>query len=358
MEHGASRRNFLKLALKQTVDNAREAAREAGELRTEITRTALGLPELSPAPAPRLSITDPPRPRPTGRAGATERTVSLDELLTLASEHGLTARLDAVGALARASVRLVHAGSAGPCEPGRSRFGGEPDLPTDVEWPTWEGERLVLLAELALAELAPLLAPGTLPARGRLLVFYAAQAQPSGMRAEHGHAVRLLLTDEAPPGAGTDVTGYPITPTAELTLPRRWAAPVVALGLDDAEAAGWGDLRDRLAGLQGTTPEDRARDFRALHRLLGWPDERRGEMPLACELLARGAELADEPASLHPDAAVARERADGWRLLLQLSTDDELSWRWADRTDSRLFVWIHEERLAAGDLSAVRAFPQ
>jgi hypothetical protein len=103
--------------------------------------------------------------------------------------------------------------------------------------------------------------------------------------------------------------------------------------------------------------EESTGDLLALHRLLGWPDERRGEMPLACELLARGAELGDEPPDLHPQAERAREHVAGWRLLLQLSADDEVGWGWAGPR-TRCYVWVHEARLAAGDLTAVRAFVQ
>lgn len=359
MDSAASRRHFLKAAFRQTVRGTTEAARSYGELkRTLIFAT-------TEEPPPGLEL---PAPARTLRAGATRGGSAREQLPELARELGLEGCDDALRALARPSARLVHSGQAERKRLARSRFGGPPSLPEGTPWPSWNDAPLGFLAQLDLAEaeLAPALGASGLPREGRLLIFYATDAQPSGMRAGDEGAVRLLLADadaapldpaacEGPIAAAS----YAIAPSPELMLPRQWAAPVQALGLDDAELAAWGALRDRLAALQGTSGEAAAIDLLALHRVLGWPDERTGEMPLACALLARGVQLDRITApGFHPQAAAASEEAGDWRLLLQLSNDDELGWQWAGRPRSRLYVWIHAERLAAGDLSAVRAFPR
>jgi len=357
MDSAASRRHFLKAAFRQTLRGTREAARSYGQLRRELIFAT------KEEPPPGL---EPPAPARTLRASPTRGELAREQLLTPADEPGLARRHDAVQALARQSARLVHGSAPDTGTLPRSRFGGPPSLPAGTPWPRWNDAPLGFLAQLDLSELAPSLDAGELPREGQLLIFYATDAQPSGMRAGDAGAVRLLVVDaDATPldpaacEGPTAADSWAIEPSRELMLPRQWAAPVQALGLDDAETSAWGALRDRLATRQGTAAESASIDLLALHRVLGWPDERSGEMPLACALLARGAQLDRTTAlSFHPQAGAAAEEASAWRLLLQLSNDDELGWQWAGRPRARLYVWIHEERLAVGDLSAVRAFPR
>ena len=67
-----------------------------------------------------------------------------------------------------ASVRLV------PVEESsnRTRIGGEPDLPADVEWPTINGGPVPFLAQVDLAEIHAVLPIEHLPTSGLLSVFY------------------------------------------------------------------------------------------------------------------------------------------------------------------------------------------
>jgi uncharacterized protein YwqG len=148
--------------------------------------------------------------------------------------------------------------------------------------------------------------------------------------------------------------------SAERTLPRVWSAPVQALGLDTDEQQGWQQLRRRLAELQGVTladETDTTDQLPALHRLLGHPDERRGQMPLACEAAAHGIDLADKPPHAHPATRDLEAAADRWQLLLQLTTDDALGWTWREGRE-RLYLWIDTDDLHARDFSRVWAIPQ
>jgi hypothetical protein len=145
--------------------------------------------------------------------------------------------------------------------------------------------------------------------------------------------------------------------SAELQLPRAWSAPIQALGLDDVEHEAWEQLRRQLADRQGVELHDRMPGLQALHRLLGYPDERRGDMPVACELLARGHALGDDPPYAHPNAVDVEPEAGRWRLLLQLTVDDEIGWSWGAWCN-RLYFWIDERDLAAHDFTRVRGIAQ
>ena len=55
----------------------------------------------------------------------------------------------------------------------RSHFGGAPDLPPDMPWPSVEGEPLTFVVQLDLAALAEFEAASELPREGLLSFFYA-----------------------------------------------------------------------------------------------------------------------------------------------------------------------------------------
>jgi hypothetical protein len=340
-----SRRHFFKQL-------AGEIARGVQEV------TAPSTPQVAPTPPPEPHAS-PVAPAPLETATPTERGATLDELLTLAEAVGLGARHEAIRTLARASVRLTPAGPDTPLAVGGSRLGGAPDLPEGTSWPHWRGLPLTFRVQLDLAKVAGALAGGggepvAFPIEGTLACFSAAEP-PDGMRPDHMGACAALLTA---PVADVDVGyGQPAVLSRELVLPRVWAAPVAALELDPAEQEAWSELRSRLATSQGVEPADEATDREAPHRLLGYPDERRGEMPLACALLAEGLDPAGEAPALHPRARALEPSAARWRLLFQLVLDDRIGWHWGKRRE-RLYVWVHEDDLAAGGLSRLRAFVQ
>lgn len=339
-----SRRTFFKQIVGEIARGVQEIARPSAP---EPARPPATVTPLRPAPpAPR-------EPAPTSTRGAT-----LAELLALADEVGLAARRDDVARLARASVRLAAADATQETTLGGSRLGGAPDLPPETAWPHWRERPLTFLLQLDLAEVAPLLADGGgdavgLPREG-VLACFAAESPPDGFADEHAGACAVVAAAPPPPGS-EPAYGRPALLTRELMLPRCWAAPVTALALDADEAEAWTTLRRRLAELQGIVPADEDRVHEAPHRLLGYPDERSGAMPLACASLAAGLDATRPPLKTAPGGAELDAEALRWRLVLQLSLDDRIGWRWGDRRQ-RLYVWAHEDDLAAGELSRLRPF--
>jgi hypothetical protein len=192
---------------------------------------------------------------------------------------------------------------------GRSHLGDTPVLQLDLE------------------EVARVAGGGLgLPASGLLSCF------------REGDDVRLAVGED-----GADQARTPLGLSAELVLPRVWAAPAQALGLSPEETGAWETLRERLAELQGVEAPQHTPEY--VLRLLGYPEDRRGDMPLRCELRSRGHDAGDEPPALHPAAAECESAAARWRLFLQLPAD----------AGQRLFVWIPDEQLRAGDLAGALA---
>ena len=262
-------------------------------------------PKVAPKPfAIAAALSEPPNAEPVATpplSAIASGSLTLDHLVTQAAAAGLGDRADAVRALARHSVRLT------PSADGRSSFGGDR-----------------YLAQLDLASIAALGAALRLPADG-WLVFSAGAVAPAAGRA---------------PDSGSQ----PLATAVELSLPRVWSAPVEALGLSADERIAWQKLRVWLAESQAVELHDSTPGFLALHRLLGYPDETGGDMPLMCELLAAGAELDEPYPRMHPLARELEAQALRWQLLLQLSVGDA----------ERVYFWITADDLDAGDFTHVR----
>jgi hypothetical protein len=302
--------------------------------------TSAVLPGLEVPPVPALSDAQPADAtsvagRHAVSAASVRETVTVEELAGMAAELGLADHQDPIRALARASVRLVpEPGGAGI---GRSRLARE-------------------LVQIDLAELTSLGVSVGLPVSGVLQFRCAISDRRRWGRA---HVVHVSEREEEISGCTKDaatVASEQLRLTVELSLPRVWSAGVEALGLDASEQESWQQLRRWLAGRQGVELFDEVDGGLVAHRLFGYPDERTGEMPLLCELLAAGEEV-DEPPLVHPLAPRLAPLAGRWRLLLQVSAGAGPNWPWTRRYE-RLYFWIDEHHLALGDLSGVFAVAQ
>lgn len=350
MSEVSNRRRFLRLLLDETVRGARDAA------------------PLMPGPvgvAARSLPPSPDRERPgqlTVPALPAQARVSVGELDDLAVGFGLEARADALRALSRTSIRLTApAGGVGPR--GSYLFAGA-EPPGDVGPRGSTADGLRMLARIDLAELSALRGDVPLPIEGELVLLWALGDRPSGLSLQHAGSVAVVHLQAAPgrrrQRRAQPVGGRRVVPSAELSLPRAWSAPVEALDLSPAEQDGWQQLRDELASLQGLdSPDDDSSPeaATAIHRCLGYPDERLGQMRLACEAAALGLDLGGRPPYLHPQASELELGANRWELLLQLSVDATLGWDWGPGR-RRLYVWIDRDDLRSARFSDVWALLQ
>ena len=313
--------------------------------------------EEAPEREPELTLVE----TPALPAEPVARPCGEEDLMRVAADAGLIRRVEAAVALARRSVRLVP--GDGPPPPGsRSRLGGAPDLPAGEPWPEWDGEPLAFLAQIDLADARAAGLDPLLPDAGALLVFCALERTPSGASPLDADSARVLLVAPdnlpqpapAPTGPCQPAEARELLLSSELALPRVWTEAVQRLDLDEQEQEAWERARRDLADLQGVSAWEAGAELRSLHRLLGHPEESRGDMPLAAELAARGIDVGYGAPAAHPEAGRAVDAAERWRLLLQLTVDEQLGWRFG-RGRERLYVWAPADDLAAGRLDAARA---
>lgn len=322
MAETSSRRDFLRLLVGKTARRAHDLAP---------LPLSVGQPrEVSPSA---IAAAPPTRTPPAELPG---RTVAIDDMLRIADQLGLGRRSQALLQLARTSIRF------GPARPGtqlRSFADGTSGALISLN-----------CEELGFVEAG-------LPAAGRLLVFGPREMDSWDPRPNDGPIASVKFE----PDGGEEVAPEGATPLAigrELVLPRPWSTAVERLALSDSERRGWQTLRAHLAELQEVAHTDGAETSAPIHRVYGYPDERRGDMPLACELRARGFGLAGEPPRSNQAAAALEDESGHWQLLLQLSSDSDLGWSWGAGGTRRFYLWSRADDLRASRFDSVEPFVQ
>jgi hypothetical protein len=264
-------------------------------------------------------------------------------LRDLAASHGLVARADAILALRLPSIRAV----ATPGASGTSRLGGRPDLPADVEWPTYHEHPLSFVAQIALEEVAPFDTAHALPESGLLSFFYdiremfeEPEHDPAKVKALYTPTGTALQPHDVPDGAEA-FKSCPLTFFAETTIPFARTRAARSLDLSNDEFRRYSDL----FGDWWTSQRKPVSDGE-VHRLLGHPDAIQGDMTRRLVYGLREKDLSETIPELE-------EEAGHWRLLLQIDSDRAAGMMWGDL--GRLFFWIRDDALAATRFDQVYA---
>ena len=226
----------------------------------------------------------------------------------------------------------------------KSYLGGNPYLPSYVEWPAKEGNRLTFLASLDLEEIAETGAISWLPTSGKLLFFYDVENQPWGFDpADRGGWSVVYVKEISSDG---DAQG-PILPHQLFvdlekvqSLPGWERLGEFGIELDDADIDTYIDGSLEWCG-DGEQ-----------HHIGGYPTPVQGDqMELECQLAANGIYCGDGSAYQSEEAKSLEPGAKDWRLLLQLCSDDDLDVMWGDAGD--LYFWVREQDSLKGDFSNV-----
>jgi uncharacterized protein YwqG len=261
---------------------------------------------------------------------------------------------DAAGYLAelRPSARLRRAGAG---ETPTAVLGGDPGLPSTMEWPRWETTPLDFLAAIELAAVHAALPDAPLPLRGRLLFFAVAglfgpanelvgALQPAS---QPGWRVIYL-----PEGIETAPRSMPEGAQQQQHQLRRVDCVLVA----EPTVPHWGAFdRVKPADADGAQAFEDARwqaDRGPSHRIGGWADPTQSE-PAAAVALADAGHVGDDGFIdyRHPGMQRLYETAnEDWFLLLQLDTDDGPDgpgWMWGDA--GVMFFYVRPQAAADGD---------
>jgi uncharacterized protein YwqG len=274
----------------------------------------------------------------------------------------------------------------------RSKFGGDPAIPDDIDWPAWDArawtdskiaffERrlkfgqgtqwaqdsiaklkneypkepipLSFIAQIDLEEADPSPHLG-LPTSGRLFFFYDAVNSPWGFDPSTRTAAQVLYLSQPisqirrAPRSDAPPT---IFKTASLRFEPDWTLPEFIEGespelsiykLDEK-------YRDLITQLIGENT--------IVHRIRGHDQPIQNDMKLEAQLVSNGIYCGDSSSAEDPRVESLSAGAADWVLLLQVDSDEAgPGWMWGDA--GRLYYWIRKQDLADRDFSQIWATEQ
>ncbi len=271
--------------------------------------------------------------------------MTIDEVLSIAEEIGFEHRR-ILTELARDTVEfeVVEADQELPLS--SSKLGGRPALPAAAPWPKNNGRSIAFVAQVDLGAQPALLKTNGFPPDGMLLFFFDAQkmAEDPDQVREGQFAVVYIPSNEIPPV----VRDWPddiqqafrykeraLVSKSTVTLPPNDSYLLEIWDLDDDQR----QALDQVLQEAGDRPEWSKRAL-----MSGYADHLQADMAVECALVRDLGSALDEDADRYEDSSEAYQKADKWRLLMQIpSTEGEDEFMWGDM--GCLYYWIRETDL-------------
>lgn len=224
-----------------------------------------------------------------------------------------------------------------------SKLSGAPDLPIGAAWPSsaQTSKPLAFIAQINLRDVASIGCDLPIPHEGHLLFFYDEEEQPWGFDPRQAGGWRVMFV-----GANAAISRQQGNANHS---PR-----VRLLRLSPSEnLPPWEWLREKIAN---ESWYDRDVFFEAIekvelygaynHQFGGWANPIQGPMELECAMASSGISAGGPEGYQDPRVSGLRLRADAWKLLLQIASDDEIGWMWGDC--GMLYFHCREEDVAEG----------
>ena len=262
--------------------------------------------------------------------------MNADEIRVRFIQAGLERLVKDLDALMKPAIRLVASPVADRSfKLGRSRLGGVPDLPVELQWPMWQGVPQAFIGQLNLEELHAYDVEYALPAGGMLWFFFAAQQRTYGASPDDlgswsvifRREITQLARRSVPPDLPTKARfkGCQLDFVPEVTLPAVPLVEIPDLDWSDEEQERYDDLFTALNNESGKQHYQ--------HRVLGHALTLQDDMRQQCQLMSRGVR------DIHdPRIALLAKGASNWRLLLQIDSDERTGMRW--ESAGLLYYWI------------------
>ncbi|KKO51051.1 YwqG family protein [Paenibacillus sp. DMB20] len=267
-------------------------------------------------------------------------------------EHGFEHALNYLMETTRQGVRCAKNGKADYTKPGRSRVGGDPDLPPTFAWPlTSDGKPMTFLVQLNMQDTAQRDANEWLPKTG-MLSFFLGIDEPA-YNIEH----RVIWFDESelltvvrrePPGETAleeTYAGFDLAERSSLEPPN-----YAYMDEDQVESenADYEDYEDLLFEIRDEGDDD-------IIQVFGYPTGQHDDAEYEAALYL----LTGEPYEYSMDKALtkiaahfggdktkAKQEVADMLMLLELETDDDVGFCWWDA--GVLHFFIRKEDLIAG----------
>ncbi|QSW91007.1 DUF1963 domain-containing protein [Flavobacterium endoglycinae] len=227
---------------------------------------------------------------------------------------------------------------------GRSKIGGCPDLPKEIEWFKSKEKSMSFLAQINLAEIKSFDLDNKLPNEGILYFFYDSEGEAWGFDPKDKECSKVYfykgnLKNLERKKIPEDLEDYQRFYSCKLKFqsvigfPNYFSDLMEGLELNDYENERYFEIMDQINGEEPI-----------INKILGHSDNIQDGMELECELVTNGLYCGDQSGYNDSRAKALSKNIDKWNLLFQIdSNEDQSGMMWGDA--GRLYFWIKEEDL-------------
>jgi len=218
---------------------------------------------------------------------------------------------------------------------GKSKLGGSPDLPSNVQWPTQaNGKHLAFLAQINFQEIE--LEFLDIPEKGIIYFFYDEAQEFWGYSKENSDSYRTIFVKD-PTNLERRKTPEDFSMikdgkyrSCKLKFSKSYSLP------------NWEHehVRDQFIKIDIEPYIDIASSGQYTTKLFGHSINVQGLMEYECEMVDRGYTWDNTPKAEKP---IIIEASKKWKLLFQLDSESEANMMWGDV--GRLYFWIKEDDL-------------
>jgi len=251
------------------------------------------------------------------------------DILSMFQEAGLDDYSETFQRMIKPSIRLITVReSENKLKIGQTKLGGQPDLPPNIEWPYWKQYPMSFIAQINLQEMPNIQTDNDiLPTRGIIYFFYTANPEAIYEEGDFDNnfetskvlffegEINNLERTRPPKELPNELQFFSarVTPRLEWTVPDSESFEInEVLGLswgDEDNEKYWKVFQDNFSNkyIEGYTSEFHV----GMNRLFGYHDPVQGE-----------------------------HKGEGWRLLLQIDTEESTNMDWDDT--GRVYFWIKD----------------
>lgn len=264
---------------------------------------------------------------------------SLDDLSLAFEEAGLGHLFEKLERYAKNSIKIDLDPKVKTDKIGNSRFGGNPDLPLEMDWPHNEdsGDPLNFIAQLNMEDFKTLDIGNKLPSQGILYFFYDLEAFLWGFDKKdmlgslvyyYDGPLENLVNSPCPDKIQAfNPSGLKFSQVLDLP---EYSSQLIQTQVSDEDYERYLDLVDDL-------------ELYADHKLLGHSNNIQNGMELQCELVRNGIYCGSSEAYQDPRLPELAPGRFDWNLLFQISSNEATGMEFGN--EGSLYFWIRNEDL-------------
>lgn len=220
--------------------------------------------------------------------------MDITDFLKRSNEFGLGRVANPIADLARQCIRIGSKPKKDhDVDVGESKLGGDPDVPDDFAWPSWQDVKLAFLIQINLSEIAGISPAINLPERGMLSFFYHPDQATWGFDPKDRGSWRTYFFSDTsklrrmstPKLNGNYVDKFYNSCSLSFNVDTSYPYPtsdfIRELNLIKEEQNAYWDFYDST---KFSTPE---------HQLLGYPSIIQNPMEIECQFVTSGVYLGD-----------------------------------------------------------------